>query len=71
MDVIKEIEPADEGTDEATKKMNREEREKRKMRGKGKSLKRYLRKQRKNVIDPAAVRPLSLYCLVVTMVLMM
>jgi hypothetical protein len=25
------------------------------MRGKGKSLKRYLRKQRKNVVDPAAV----------------
>jgi len=30
-------------------------RERRKMRGKGKSLKRYLRKQRKNVIDPKAV----------------
>jgi len=30
-------------------------REKRKMRGKGKSLKRYLRKQKKNVIDPRAV----------------
>jgi len=29
--------------------------EKRKMRGKGKSLKRYLRKQRKNVIDPRAI----------------
>ncbi|KAH7923033.1 BING4CT-domain-containing protein [Leucogyrophana mollusca] len=37
------------------KKQSREEREKRKMRGKGKSLKRYLRKQRKNVIDPTAV----------------
>jgi len=36
-------------------KKSREEREKRKMRGKGKSLKRYLRKQRKNVIDPTAV----------------
>ncbi|KAI0293494.1 BING4CT-domain-containing protein [Multifurca ochricompacta] len=36
-------------------KHDREEREKRKMRGKGKSLKRYLRKQRKNVIDPRAV----------------
>lgn len=32
-----------------------EKREKMKMRGKGKSLKRYLRKQRKNVIDPKAV----------------
>jgi len=38
------------------KKQSREEREKRRMRGKGKSLSRYLRKQRKNVIDPAAVR---------------
>ena len=37
------------------KKESREEREKRRMRGKGKSLSRYLRKQRKNVIDPAAV----------------
>lgn len=40
---------------DGAKKESREEREKRKMRGKGKSLKRYLRKQRKNVIDPAAV----------------
>ena len=38
------------------RKESKEEREKRKMRGKGKSLKRYLRKQRKNVVDPAAVR---------------
>ncbi|KAF8836563.1 BING4CT-domain-containing protein [Paxillus ammoniavirescens] len=37
------------------KKQSKEEREKRKMRGKGKSVKRYLRKQRKNVIDPTAV----------------
>ncbi|KAJ3850136.1 hypothetical protein EV368DRAFT_66846 [Lentinula lateritia] len=37
------------------KKVNNEAQEKRKMHGKGKSLKRYLRKQRKNVIDPAAV----------------
>jgi U3 small nucleolar RNA-associated protein 7 len=44
----------DEGGEEG-KKLSREEREKRKTRGKGKSLKRYLRKQRKNVIDPAAV----------------
>ncbi|KAI0317558.1 BING4CT-domain-containing protein [Amylostereum chailletii] len=37
------------------KARDQEDREKRKMRGKGKSLKRYLRKQRKNVIDPKAV----------------
>ncbi|EGO22742.1 hypothetical protein SERLADRAFT_416377 [Serpula lacrymans var. lacrymans S7.9] len=41
--------------DDNGKKQSREEREKRKMRGKGKSMKRYLRKQRKNVIDPTAV----------------
>ncbi|ETW75333.1 hypothetical protein HETIRDRAFT_461283 [Heterobasidion irregulare TC 32-1] len=49
---------ADDGTDDGKTgggKRDREEREKRKMRGKGKSLKRYLRKQRKNVIDPKAV----------------
>lgn len=35
-----------------------EEREKRKMRGRGKSLKRFLRKKKKNVIDPSTVRRL-------------
>lgn len=34
----------------------REEKEKKRMRGKNKAMKRYLRKQRKNVIDPKAVR---------------
>ena len=43
------------------KKESREEREKRRMRGKGKSLGRYLRKQRKNVIDPAAVSNTMIY----------
>ncbi|KAJ7148624.1 BING4CT-domain-containing protein [Mycena crocata] len=37
------------------RKFTKEEKERKKMRGKGKSLKRYLRKQRKNVIDPTAV----------------
>jgi len=41
--------------DEEEKVKRTEEKEKRKMRGKNKSLKRYLRKKRKNVIDPAAV----------------
>ena len=36
------------------------EKEKNKMRGKNKSLKRYLRKQRKNVIDPKAVGILNI-----------
>ena len=34
----------------------KEEKEKKRMRGKNKAMKRYLRKQRKNVIDPKAVR---------------
>ena len=66
-----ETEVDNEDEDPSGKIQSREEREKRKMRGKGKSLKRllvllhllslpdplcrYLRKQRKNVIDPAAV----------------
>ncbi|TRM57380.1 NUC141 domain-containing protein [Schizophyllum amplum] len=45
----------DEDADEETKTQKREEKEKKKMRGKGKSLKRYLRKHRKNVIDPTAI----------------
>ncbi|KAG9311189.1 WD40-repeat-containing domain protein [Chiua virens] len=49
------VQAADGAGDDSSKKKSREEREKRKMRGKGKSLKRYLRKQRKNVIDPTAV----------------
>ncbi|KIP05890.1 hypothetical protein PHLGIDRAFT_107647 [Phlebiopsis gigantea 11061_1 CR5-6] len=47
---------ADQGSDEeATSRLSKAEKEKKKMRGKNKSLKRYLRKQRKNVIDPKAV----------------
>ncbi|KAE9387694.1 hypothetical protein BT96DRAFT_968198 [Gymnopus androsaceus JB14] len=49
------LEGDENGNDGPKRKEDREEREKRKMRGKGKSMKRYLRKQRKNVIDPAAV----------------
>ncbi|KAF9218470.1 BING4CT-domain-containing protein [Gyrodon lividus] len=49
------VEADDDTNEDGGKKQSREEREKRKMRGKGKSLKRYLRKQRKNVIDPTAV----------------
>ncbi|KAG2368986.1 BING4CT-domain-containing protein [Suillus spraguei] len=41
--------------DKNDKPQSQSEKEKRKMRGKSKSLKRYLRKQRKNVIDPTAV----------------
>ncbi|KDQ55477.1 hypothetical protein JAAARDRAFT_133961 [Jaapia argillacea MUCL 33604] len=47
----------EEGEEESEKGkgMSKAEKEKKKMRGKNKSLKRYLRKQRKNVIDPRAV----------------
>lgn len=48
-------EDEDSGDNDATKAEKREEKEKKKMRGRGKALKRYLRKQRKNVIDPRAV----------------
>jgi U3 small nucleolar RNA-associated protein 7 len=44
----------DDSTDEKGSKF-REIKETIKMRGKGKSLKRYLRKKRKNVIDPSTV----------------
>ncbi|KAG8745797.1 Small subunit (SSU) processome component [Ceratobasidium sp. 414] len=43
-----------EGAEEG-KKMRPEIKEKVKMRGKGKSMKRYLKKKRKNVIDPSSV----------------
>ncbi|EJD08528.1 BING4CT-domain-containing protein [Fomitiporia mediterranea MF3/22] len=47
-----------EGTKSAEKtKKVLKERIKKKMRGKNKSMKRYLRKHRKNVIDPQTVRP--------------
>ena len=52
---------ADEGGNDQSA-ITREKREKMKMRGKGKSLKRYLRKQRKNVIDPKAVSSCSFSC---------
>lgn len=44
------------GGDKKREEELREEKEKKRMRGKNKSMKRYLRKQRKNVIDPATVR---------------
>ncbi|KAJ3563739.1 hypothetical protein NP233_g8748 [Leucocoprinus birnbaumii] len=44
-----------EGEGEESRKARKEEKEKKRMRGKNNSMKRYLRKQRKNVIDPATV----------------
>ncbi|KAJ7176566.1 BING4CT-domain-containing protein [Mycena filopes] len=49
-----EVVDPDDTAPDGTKR-TKEEKERKKMRGKGKSLKRYLRKQRKNVIDPTAV----------------
>jgi U3 small nucleolar RNA-associated protein 7 len=54
-DETEDISDEGSGGDEKTKAHKREEKEKRKMRGRGKALKRYLRKQRKNVVDPRAV----------------
>lgn len=50
-------------------KISKEEREKRKLRGKGKSLSRYLRKQRKNVIDPTAVSNCSFLTIIVVLII--
>lgn len=60
-DETEEVESDVEG--DHGKKESRKEREKRKMRGKGKSLKRYLRKQRKNVIDPTVVSRYTSRCI--------
>lgn len=58
VDSVDEAMGEDEGEGSKEKKEKlREEKEKKRMRGKNKSMKRYLRKQRKNVIDPATVRP--------------
>ena len=45
----------DEDQGPSGKKEGSTAREKKKLRGKGKSMKRFLRKQRKNVIDPTTV----------------
>lgn len=50
-----------ESGEEGAKPLSKVEKEKKKMRGKNKSLKRYLRKQRKNVIDPKAVSAVFLH----------
>jgi len=46
----------EDGEGDEGKAARKEEKEKKRMRGKNKAMKRYLRKQRKNVIDPKAVR---------------
>jgi hypothetical protein len=51
-----EDQDAGEGEGDEEKRARREDKEKMKMRGKGKSMKRYLKKKRKNVIDPSSVR---------------
>jgi len=53
-DETEEVSEEEEG--EGGKAARKEEKEKKRMRGKNKAMKRYLRKQRKNVIDPKAVR---------------
>ena len=52
------------GLSEKVKKVKREERKKRmRMRGKDKSMKRFLKKKRVNVVDPATVRVFLSRCL--------
>ena len=53
-DETEEVSEEEEG--EEGKTVRKGEKEKKRMRGKNKAMKRYLRKQRKNVIDPKAVR---------------
>jgi len=54
-DETEEVSEEEDG-DREGKTARKEEKEKKRMRGKNKAMKRYLRKQRKNVIDPKAVR---------------
>lgn len=54
---VSDEEGGDEG--EEDKASRKEEKERKRMRGRNKAMKRYLRKQRKNVIDPKAVSLLS------------
>ncbi|EJT97757.1 WD40 repeat-like protein [Dacryopinax primogenitus] len=49
------MEQDEEDEEEDTQDTSKPEKERLKMRGKGKSMKRFLRKKRKNVIDPATV----------------
>lgn len=55
-DETEEVLEAEDGEGGKEGKAGREEKEKKRMRGKNKAMKRYLRKQRKNVVDPKAVR---------------
>ena len=57
-DETEEVSEEDDGGEDKVDKAKSDE--KRRMRGKNKAMKRYLRKQRKNLIDPKAVRILSL-----------
>lgn len=50
-------EVSEEGEGGEGKASCQEEKERKRMRGRNKAMKRYLRKQRKNVIDPKAVCP--------------
>jgi U3 small nucleolar RNA-associated protein 7 len=54
-EVVQEQEEEDDADATGDKKAKPAEKEKMKMRGKGKALKRYLKKKRKNVIEPSTV----------------
>lgn len=55
-----EEEEEGEGGNDEERRARREEKAKMKMRGKGKSMKRYLKKKRKNVVDPSSVSLLTI-----------
>lgn len=54
-DETEDISEGEEDEGEEAKALRKGENEKKRMRGKNKAMKRYLRKQRKNVVDPKAV----------------
>ena len=76
LDRLRELGKADEllaseeegeevGGNNEERRARKEEKVKMKMRGKGKSMKRYLKKKRKNVIDPSSVSLLAIDRMVV------
>ena len=59
-EIVQEQEEEEEDDANPTgEKAKRVEKEKKKMRGKGKALKRYLKKKRKNIIEPSTVSSAS------------
>lgn len=58
-EIVQEQEEEEDDANPTGEKAKRVEKEKKKMRGKGKALKRYLKKKRKNIIEPSTVSSAS------------